>query len=72
MYLFFLIEKLSLLLQDLFIKLRVKQEAATLSLHQRRAEVSETLLEVILRDPQLKQQTLWDICTGHVVFNRKR
>lgn len=61
MYLFFLMEKLSLLLQDLFIELRVKQEAATLSLRQRRAEVSETLLEMILRDGQLKSQMLRDI-----------
>ena len=53
MYLFSLIQELSLLLQDLLIKLRVEQKAATLSLSQRTAEVSETLLEAILRDPQL-------------------
>lgn len=54
--LFSLVEKLSLLLQDLFIKLRVKQEAAALSLRHRTAEVSQTLLEMIHRDPQLKEE----------------
>lgn len=58
MYLFFLMEKLSLVLQDLFVELRVKQEAAALSLRQRGAEVSETLLEMMLRDGQLKSQCL--------------
>lgn len=57
MYLLSLIQELSLLMQDLFIKLRVKQEAVTLSFNQRTAEVSKTLLEVFLRDPHLKEDT---------------
>lgn len=59
-YLFFLVQKLRLLLQDLLIKVRVKQEAATLPLHQGRAEVSATLPEVILRDPQLEERNTPD------------
>lgn len=58
MYLLSLIQELRLLLQDSFIELRVKQEAAALSLHHRAAEVSETLLEEVLRDAQLKEETL--------------
>lgn len=53
-----LTQQLSLLLQDLLIKLGVKQEAATLSLHQGAAELSETPLEAILRDPHLEGETL--------------
>lgn len=71
-YLFSLTQQLSLLLQDLFVKLRVKQEAAALSLRQRTAEVSEALLEAILRNPQLKEEstsernkTRGSKCTDH-------
>lgn len=77
MYLFSLIQEPSLLLQDLFIKLRVKQEAAALSLRQRTAEVSETQLEVILRDPQLKETNTrspitqhGDVCTVNITLEK--
>lgn len=57
MYLLSLVQKLSVLLQDLFIKLWVKQKALALSLHHWGAEVSETLLQMIPRDLQLKKKT---------------
>lgn len=68
-HLFPLTQQLSLLLQDLLIKLGVKQEAATLSLHQGAAELSETPLEAILRDPHLEEETLRRVIT-HEYFKK--
>lgn len=51
-------QELRLLLQDLFIELGVKQEAAALSLHHGAAELSETLLEATLSHSELKRETL--------------
>ena len=69
MHLFSLTQQLSLLLQDLLIKLGVKQEAVTLSLHQGAAELSETPLEAIARDHQLEEETLWRVIT-HEYFKK--
>lgn len=52
-YLLCLMESLSRLLQDLFIKLRVNLEAASLSLHHRTAEFSQTLIQMRLRKRHL-------------------
>lgn len=57
-HLFPLTQELRLLLQDLFIEVGVKQEAAALPLHHGAAELSETLLEATPCHSQLKEETL--------------
>lgn len=62
-YLLPLTQELSLLLQDLLVKLGVEQEAAAFPLHHRAAETTEALLEATLSDSQLKEETLRRLVT---------
>ena len=64
-YLFFLVQQLILLLQNLLIEVWVKQEAAALSLHQRGAEVSGAQPEMIRRERQLEGETRRRISDRH-------
>lgn len=62
-YLLPLTQELSLLLQDLLVKLGIEQEAAAFPLHHGAAETTEALLEATLSDSQLKEETLRRLVT---------